>query len=153
MIFESRTACRGPDRVDFEEEDLRDRVTRAMADGLPKRVIAWEQADRDAFREDPYLLLQFGIALGMLDRLADAERAFTAARDHLASSDDQKAFADRQLEWIASEWARLDDVSSARGRAFAVGALGLVGTAACITGLFVVARRMRVEDDATTDKA
>ncbi|MCA8969709.1 MAG: hypothetical protein KDC95_07995 [Planctomycetes bacterium] len=132
--------------------DLRARVTRAMADGLPNRVVAWEAAERDAFREDPYLLLQFGVALGMLDRLTEAERVFAAARDHRGSSEDQKAFAARQLEWIASERARLEDVDAARGRAFTVGTLGLVGTAVCIAGLFVIARRMRVAEDPTTDE-
>lgn len=123
-------------------QSARDRVTAWMADGRADLVVrAWNDAFEDAWREDPYLLLQYGDALGKLDRLAEADRVFRRASLLDAASDAQKQFAQRRLEWLETEWARIEDVRSGLGRAVTVGIAGACLLAAFAGLTWIVGRR------------
>ena len=126
-------------------QSMRDRVTGWMADGRADLVVeAWSAEMQEPWKQDPYLMLQYGDALGYLDRLADAERVFTNAQDLEAASPAQKDFARSRLTWLAEEWGRIDDVRGGLGRALTVGVAGSGVVAAVAALAWILGRRNEI---------
>lgn len=126
----------------------RDQITRWMADGRSDKVIGAYEKETQRWADDAYLQLQLGDALAQHDRLAEAQAAYERARDMASASAEQKTFAGRRLDWIESEWKRIDDVRGALGRGYALGVGGLAVLGVCVGFTWLCARRAERAADA-----
>jgi hypothetical protein len=122
---------------------IRERAAAALRDGREDEWLADLARQTGDWQRDPYLVLQQGMALAQLDRLAEADIAFRAALALPATTAEQAEFARRQLAWLDEEWTTIRSGRAALWRArLGIGAGGLA--LGLVSGvLWIVSRRAR----------